>query len=401
MGAVGPDHFTSFFDSVSPKIQVNASLYSSEVKGAFLQAVLVRGGLSSAAVPDSEVEQWLNVRLEPLLSSLSSADVAPFFNITRGRSCSTSQAAVRRLDSLRSSFSSATQKQIYNPHPAAPGRYETRPNGLQCYGGGSFYVFLRNSFLGFGFPDLSTFLSLVPASRQREVVLTLRGSDSDSETVDTSLSNTLLGSISTGELREYLNGSTTVGSDLCRLLTNYNRTTQYLETEPVVSAAVGRQTLECVWSRALAASSPVEVDQWFKVTLAQYLPFLSSKVINPTQLSGASCLSYRRLVSVLGKNYDYSGADFTPADVYSSIRAYLNSSDGAPRCYNSSDPLLNSTAWFSNNIGTFVTFITLTDLQSFVSDGQNTEHRYLRSPSLITAALGGTDLPLLLPLSEH
>lgn len=65
--------------------------------------------------------------------------------------------------------------------------------------------------------------------------------------------------------------------------------------EPVVSAAVGRQTLECVWSRALAASSPVEVDQWFKVTLAQYLPFLSSKVINPTQLSGASCLSYRRL----------------------------------------------------------------------------------------------------------
>ena len=108
-------------------------------------------------------------------------------------------------------------------------------------------------------------------------------------------------------------------------------------------------------------------------------------------------------VSVLGKNYDYSGADFTPADVYSSIRAYLNSSgtygytslflkvrvcssllwrtcpclflcpaDGAPRCYNSSDPLLNSTAWFSNNIGTFVTFITLTDLQSFVSDGQVT-----------------------------
>ncbi|KAI4897926.1 hypothetical protein NFI96_032612 [Prochilodus magdalenae] len=375
MAAISPDQFASFFDIITPNILVNASLYSSEVKGAFLQAVLVRGGLSSAAVPDSEVEQWLNVRLEPLLSSLSSADVAPFFNITRGRSCSTSQAAliyilfcnrVRRLDSLRSSFSSATQTLIYTHIQ----QLLAGPNVLQCYGGGSFYVFLRNSFLGFGFPDLSTFLSLVPASRQREVVLTLRGSDSDSETVDTSLSNTLLGSISTGELREYLNGSTTVGSDLCRLLTNYNRTTQYLETEPVVSAAVGRQTLECVWSRALAASSPVEVDQWFKVTLAQYLPFLSSKVINPTQLSGASCLSYRRLVSVLGKNYDYSGADFTPADVYSSIRAYLNSSDGAPRCYNSSDPLLNSTAWFSNNIGTFVTFITLTDLQSFVSDGQ-------------------------------
>ncbi|KAI4885261.1 hypothetical protein NFI96_028557, partial [Prochilodus magdalenae] len=93
MAVISPSQFATFFDIITPNILVNASLYSSEVKGAFLQAVLVRGGLSSAAVPDSEVEQWLNVRLEPLLSSLSSADVAPFFNITRGRSCSTSQAA--------------------------------------------------------------------------------------------------------------------------------------------------------------------------------------------------------------------------------------------------------------------------------------------------------------------
>ncbi|XP_036412851.1 LOW QUALITY PROTEIN: uncharacterized protein LOC118797682 [Colossoma macropomum] len=367
MAAISPNQFASFFDIVTPNILLNASLYSSEVKGAFLQAVLARGGLSSSAVPDSEVLQWVNVRLRPLLSSLSAADVTPYFNIIKGRSCNTRQAAVSSLDSLRSSFNSDTQTQIYSNIQ----ELLTGPNSLGCYGGGSFYVFLKNSFLSFGFPDLSAFLSVIPANRQQE----------------------LLSSISPKELYEFLNGPNTVrnGSDLCTLLNNYNSTNQYLQTQPVVSAAVGRQTLGCVWSRALSASSQDEVDQWFNVRLAQYLPFLSSQLISPTQLSSASCLSYRKLVSVLGKNYNYSATDFTPADVYSSIKAYLNSSDGSPRCYNSSDPLLNSTAWFANNIGFFITFISLTDLQSFVSDSkisvflENSENLQLFNNSGIAA----------------
>lgn len=40
------------------------------------------------------------------------------------------------------------------------------------------------------------------------------------------------------------------------------------------------------------------------------------------------------------------------------------------RCYNASDAELNSTAWFVNNIGSFVKFITLDDLTSFVSTSQ-------------------------------
>ncbi|XP_036413703.1 uncharacterized protein LOC118798378 [Colossoma macropomum] len=346
MAAISPNQFASFFDIVSPNILRNASLYSSEVKGAFLQAVLLRGGLSSAAIPDSEVLQWVNVRLKPLLSSLSAADVTPYFNITRGRSCNVIQTAVSSLDSVRSSLNNDTQAQIYSNIQ----QLLTGPNGLGCYGGGSFYAFIKNSFFSFGFPDLSAFLSLIPANRQQE----------------------LLGSISPGELYEFLNGPNTVrnGSDLCTLLNNYNSTNQYLEKQPVGSAAVGRQTLGCVWSRALSASSQDEVAQWFNVRLAQYLPLLSSQLISPTQLRGASCLSYRKLVSILGKSYNYSGTDFTPADVYSSIKAYLNSSDGTPRCYNSSNALLNSTAWFANNIGFFITFISLTDLQSFVSDSK-------------------------------
>ncbi len=40
------------------------------------------------------------------------------------------------------------------------------------------------------------------------------------------------------------------------------------------------------------------------------------------------------------------------------------------RCYNASDAELNSTAWFVNYIGSFVTFVTLDDLTSFVSTSQ-------------------------------
>lgn len=36
-----------------------------------------------------------------------------------------------------------------------------------------------------------------------------------------------------------------------------------------------------------------------------------------------------------------------------------------PRCYSQSDPELNSTAWFAEYIGPFISFLTLEDLQTF------------------------------------
>lgn len=38
-----------------------------------------------------------------------------------------------------------------------------------------------------------------------------------------------------------------------------------------------------------------------------------------------------------------------------------------PRCYNQSDPELNSTAWFAEYIGPFMPFLTLEVFQSFGS----------------------------------
>uniref|UniRef100_A0A3B3BZP7 Mesothelin a n=2 Tax=Oryzias melastigma TaxID=30732 RepID=A0A3B3BZP7_ORYME len=74
-------------------------------------------------------------------------------------------------------------------------------------------------------------------------------------------------------------------------------------------------------------------------------------------------------VNYLGNNFIYSSSDFGRVDVYTTIRSYLKAGSGT-RCYNASDPNLNSTAWFANYIGSFVTLITLEDFKSFVSTSQ-------------------------------
>ncbi|MCJ8748309.1 hypothetical protein PDJAM_G00163320 [Pangasius djambal] len=63
----------------------------------------------------------------------------------------------------------------------------------------------------------------------------------------------------------------------------------------------------------------------------------------------------------MGK-YSFGNAGFTKKDVYVTIQAYLTTAT-PPKCYNPSDPMLNSMAWFYQYIGVFITFITVDDLQ--------------------------------------
>lgn len=96
------------------------------------------------------------------------------------------------------------------------------------------------------------------------------------------------------------------------------------------------------------------------------------------------------------ESYNFSKADFTKKDIYLTIQAYLTTGTSnmcltgicvefkvrkyychismllfcfavatPPKCYNPSDPMLRSTAWFYQYIGVFITFITVADLQQF------------------------------------
>ncbi|XP_051242946.1 uncharacterized protein LOC127355779 [Dicentrarchus labrax] len=344
MAVINPVDFGAFFDTVSPAIEIHPANYTEEVKSALLQEVFDRGNLSSPAINDTEFLLWLRVRLRPLLVNLSPSLVTPLFDIGKNRNCNSSQEMITLLDKLHLTLSNDTQRKIYQSTLL----FLQGPNPLKCYSGGSFYIYLRNTFLSFGFPDLSTFTSLLPQTHESE----------------------LLSTISTSELRQFLSQPNVIGnnSDICVIFNNYNNTPVFLATEDVPDD-VKMATLPCVWPLVLSSNSRSEVNSWFDLRLRNYLRFLSKSLISSSEVQNASCLAFQKLVSVMGNNFTYNGTEFGQADVYTTIRAYLRTDSGA-RCYNASDAELNSTAWFVINIGSFVTFITLDDLTSFVSTSQ-------------------------------
>ncbi|KAK6306907.1 hypothetical protein J4Q44_G00220550 [Coregonus suidteri] len=344
MAAIGPANFGLFFDILSPAIQKHMNNYTEEVKTAFLQVVFDSGDLSSTAINDTEFLVWLRVRLNPLLLNLSSNQVTPLFRIMKDRGCNSSQEAISLLDTLRSTLTEDTQREIYSNTLLLL----KEPTPLRCYVNGSFYSFLRSTFLGFGFPDLSMLFTLMPDTRQPE----------------------LLNSITCSELSQFLSQPDVVGngSNICAVFKDYAKTPVFLETEDV-SDAVKQLTLPCVWPLALSSGNRSEVNAWFDLRLKNYLRFLTRSLISSSTVQNGSCLAFQKLVSVLGSDFSYNSSDFAQSDVYTTIKTYLGTGSGS-KCYNANDPELNSTAWFVNYIGAFVTYLSLEDLNTFVTTSQ-------------------------------
>ncbi|XP_015820458.1 uncharacterized protein [Nothobranchius furzeri] len=332
----------SFFDGLSTAISSQENTISSPVRSTFLQIVFDRANLSYPWVDDSVVTRWLQDRLPPLLIGLPPNQVQPYFQILAGRSCGIQQQGVANLNLTIPTLSQKTQQEIYN--------YIIQtlkgPPSLRCYNyNSSFYSFVEGSFLGFQFPNLTTFLSLMPQGRLFQLV----------------------NSIPPSQLANLLQRPHVVDDDakLCDLYNNYYQTPMFLATESL-PAEVGRPSLSCVWPTALSSHSRSEVNIWFNQSLQNYFVFLTKSLISPAVTANTSCLAFQKLVSVLDA-FNYTAADFGKSDVFEIITSYL-STESTPKCYNSSDPELNSTAWFVEYIGPFMPFLTLEVLQSFGSE---------------------------------
>ncbi|CAN9502545.1 unnamed protein product [Ophioblennius macclurei] len=343
MAVIDPVDFDDFFDAVSPAIEVQSVNYTQEVKSGFLQEIFERGSLSSPAISDEGFLQWLRLRLRPLLVDLSPMLVTPLFNIGLNRSCNNSQEIIAVLDMLHVTLSNDTQQEVNkNIQLSLQG-----PVPLRCYSGGSFYVFLTQTFLSFGFPNASELVSLLPPTRESE----------------------LLSTISTSELGQLLRLPNAVDntSDLCPIFDNYNDTIAFLLTEDVPDD-VRMAILPCVWPVALSSNNRSEACAWFDVRLKDFLPLLTRTLISSTQVQNASCFAFQKFVSVMGNNFTFNSSDLQRSDVYTTIRTYLGagSQSSEARCFNASDPELNSTAWFVTNIGNFISFASAEDLASFV-----------------------------------
>ncbi|RVE67646.1 hypothetical protein OJAV_G00104920 [Oryzias javanicus] len=344
MTAISPTEFDIFFDIVSPAVEAQSASYSADVKSAFIQAVFVRGNLSSPSVSDEEFLHWLTVRLRPLFVDLSTSLVIPLFQIGTNRSCNGTQEMIKFLNTLKMTFTSNTDKEIYRNILL----FLQVPAPLKCYKNGSFYTYLKSSFLSFGFPNVSTFVSLLPTTRKSE----------------------LLNTISPAELWSFLSQPNVIDDQLslCDVFNNYNNTPAFLETENVPDD-VKIKILPCFWHTALELTEKTDLDLWLEMRLKNYLKFLTKNLISYSEVKNASCFGFQKLVYYLGNNFIYSSSDFGRVDVYATIRSYLKAGSGT-RCYNASDPNLNSTSWFANYIGSFVTLITLDDFKSFVSTSQ-------------------------------
>ncbi|XP_051940160.1 uncharacterized protein LOC127613259 isoform X1 [Hippocampus zosterae] len=344
----------TFFDDFSPSIKGKESFYPAPVRSALLEVVFDRASLSQPSVRDSVVSSWLRVRLPPLLFQLSPRHVSPFFQILSAKNCSVERQGIKELNTTISSLSNQTQKETHNHIVQAL----KGPIPLRCYANNqSYYDFLQSSFLGFQLPNLTTFLSLIPQNKR----------------------NQLVNSVAPSELGSYLRQPDIVDDDaeLCSIFGNYLETPSFLEKE-TLPVAVRRPTLPCVWPLALGSSSRSEVKAWFDRRIVNYLNFLTKDLIGNVTTYNTSCLAFQEFVSVLGL-FNFSAVDFVRRDVFDTITIYLNSAS-APKCYNASDPELNSTAWFAEYIGPFVEFITLQDfftfgspevLQLFTVDQQN------------------------------
>ncbi|XP_023189400.1 uncharacterized protein LOC111608608 isoform X6 [Xiphophorus maculatus] len=336
-----PDQMLAiFFDEFSVAIRGNEYIMPSAVRSAMLEVVFDRANLSHPSVEDSVVSVWLNNRLPPLVISLIPSQVNPYFQILVGRNCSLGHQGVTLLNSTIPTLTADSQKEIYNQIVLAL----KGPPALRCYGDGSFYRFVEDSFLGFQFPNLTTFLSLMPRDQKHLLV--------------NSMPLSHLGNL----LRRP--GVVDNGAQLCDLYSSYAQTPAFLETESL-PVDVRRPTLPCVWPMALSSTRRSEVNAWFDRSLQNYLVFLSKSLISPDVTHNTSCLAFQKLVSVLGQ-YNYTAVDFVQEDVFNTIRNYLQSA--TPRCYDPNNPELNSTAWFAEYIGPFMPFLTLEIFHTFGSD---------------------------------
>ncbi|XDV12687.1 hypothetical protein PO909_001284 [Leuciscus waleckii] len=331
---------SAFFDLLSQKVK-DARL-TPDVNAALIKQIFDRANLSNINVTNQEVLVWFQDRLKPLLANLSESLVSQFFTILSTRDCNITQSALRLLN-LESSIPTNTKNAIYNSILQS----FRGPQPLRCYGNTSFITFLNESLFGFGpLPNLTTFLSLIPQPRI----------------------SALVNSISPSELGTYLRQLEVANNDsqICVIFNNFVRTPEFLDTEDVpdnLKSAI----LPCVWPLALKSDNQTEIDLWFDRRLRLYLKFLNNNTLASKDTLNASCLSYRKMVNVLGNNFTFNGSQISRADVYTTIKTYLKA-DTAPKCYNQSDATLNSTAWFVNHIGIFITFLSLDDLYSFGSE---------------------------------
>ncbi|XP_059834802.1 uncharacterized protein LOC132398983 [Hypanus sabinus] len=300
---------------------------------------------SISGVSDTDVDEWLNATLIPVLPLVSTT----LFNSNNSQrlQCFLLEKIVSVLSLFKQLQNLYDQKAIYKNLLAYAKVFP-----YQCHENSSFILYLKNYFQSyFHFLTLKDAVSLFPPDRETEV----------------------LNNIDVNELVNLLSTPGFVKDDylLTKLVLKVKpiqNLTPFLDAfaNATQNANLLNAVMEGVWlsfTESFPDLTDTEVDEWLNVRLFPYMPFLTTPVLVSNSTLRVPCLRYRKIINALNVQFPKLNSEKW-TEIYNGIKAYLLQ-EPKPKCYNARDPVLNSTAWFSQYLGLYLSQTSLSDLQSF------------------------------------
>ncbi|XP_067912856.1 uncharacterized protein [Heterodontus francisci] len=343
---------TEFIDSFRNAANQDNVVFAPDVRSVLLREVLNRTLPILSSASSTELQFWFGTRLKILLTGLTE-NLVPLIFVTE--SCNGSQIIVSTLSSIKQQLTSSVQEAIYRNILAY-----SKAIPLRCYENNSFSLYLNSQFENFSeFLTLSDVSSLVPPNRTVEVFNAADPSDfadlfSRPGFID---DNNIL-------IMVLMNYQTI--QDLATFVDQFNQKTQDDNLTDANRAAM----MEGLWPQfvnSLPELRDTEQDKWLNSRLMPYLSFITTDLLASNNTLRVPCLPYRKIVQTLSARYSNFISD-KQKEIYSGINDYLQQ-DPKPKCYNVTDPVLNSTAWFAQYLGLFMNNVAASDLQKFTDNG--------------------------------
>ncbi|XP_078413777.1 uncharacterized protein LOC144690297 [Cetorhinus maximus] len=345
------NHFVNDTQTMGTSVIQNTA-----VRDVLLSKILQRLRPQFPTFNTADYADWFQTNLLLLLPSIKTNDLAAIpTNIT----CESNQAIIKGLDKV---YPSLTMSQINDAYKLALNYLWNQLNssGSACTVNttgsrdwilknfGRFrsqaeyskLVSLNSNFMGIDVVDLLTVRQLAQLSASTR---TLKDSD-DARKV---MSNITLDNI-------------TQFMDIFSFEAKQNNVTLV----PEVRSAL----LSEVLNRAepiISSSNETELQTWLGTRLQLLIPGLNGS-LTELILTNGSCNGAQIIIRTLNARF----SEFTTnirQQLYKSIRTYLRKGP-KPRCYNASDPALNSTAWFANYLGDFLIYTSTDDLAMLTDD---------------------------------
>ncbi|CAM4617430.1 unnamed protein product [Lepidochelys olivacea] len=268
-------------------------------------------------------------------------------------SCSSYQEIATALSNAYTELTESAQDSIYKYLLAVH-----RDSTLKCCTGSSLTAFLDTYFVKFSSKlTAEDLVALIPSSQLSQKI----------------------GSMQQRELRDILikPGYPSNYTALETLLRNYEDIDKIGTVLDGLNQQVNRTNgslkavLNGVWPSfvtALSSFNSSSLDQWLKKRLQTHLPLITPSQLNTSEILTTNCLAFRHLVKALNIHYH----DYTvemQRSIYIILKNYLLQPGDQPKGYNQSDEDQNSTAWFLDHLGKYLTHCTGEDLRAF-SDSQ-------------------------------